>query len=152
MSNNWPPSPTTPPLLSRRHFLANTAGGLGSVALAWLLNRESARGASTAALASAPAPHFPAKAKRIVQIFCCGGVSHLDTFDYKPGLEQMNGPASEGSETGPVLRNVLSLCSGLYSGRPADTHRFVDCRPITRPLSRTSSADPGRIGERLHPS
>src|SRR5688572_31879091 len=32
--------PTSPPLLSRRHFLSNTATGLGSVALAWLLNRE----------------------------------------------------------------------------------------------------------------
>ena len=42
------------PLLSRRHFLSNTAVGLGGVALAWLLNREQAR----AVPASARLPHF----------------------------------------------------------------------------------------------
>src|SRR5258705_7059925 len=76
-----------PPLLSRRHFLSNTAVGLGSVALAWLLNRDQARGASS----SARQPHFAPKAKRVVQIFCCGGVSHIDTFDYKPELERFHG-------------------------------------------------------------
>ena len=81
-----------PAVLSRRHFLSNTAGGLGGVALAWLLAREQGRTAS----ASVPARHFPAKAKRVVQIFCCGGVSHLDTFDYKPELERLNGKSLEG--------------------------------------------------------
>ena len=71
------------PLLSRRHFLSNTAHGLGGVALAWLLSRDQARGAMTG---SARQPHFAPKAKRVVQIFCCGGVSHLDTFDYKPEI------------------------------------------------------------------
>ena len=79
------------PVLSRRHFLSNTAGGLGGVALAWLLDREQSRAAG-----SAREPHFTPKAKRVVQIFCCGGVSHLDTFDYKPELERMHGKALEG--------------------------------------------------------
>ena len=35
--------------------------------------------------------HFAAKAKRAVLIFACGGVSHLDTFDYKPDLVRLNG-------------------------------------------------------------
>lgn len=39
---------------------------------------------------------IPAKAKRIVQIFCAGGVSHLETFDYKPELERMHGKTLEG--------------------------------------------------------
>ena len=38
-----------------------------------------------------PRPHFPPKAKRVVQIFCCGGVSHVDTFDYKPDLAKYDG-------------------------------------------------------------
>ena len=63
----------SPPLLSRRHFLSNTAGGLGGVALAWLLAREQSRGA-----VSVPTPHFAPKAKRVVQIFCCGGVTCAD--------------------------------------------------------------------------
>lgn len=31
-------------------------------------------------------PHFPAKAKRVVMLFCSGALSHVDTFDYKPEL------------------------------------------------------------------
>ncbi len=80
---------------SRRHFLWNSGGGLGAIALAWLFNQESARGAEVPA-PSARQAHFPPKAKRVVQVFCTGGVSHLDTFDYKPELERMNGKTLEG--------------------------------------------------------
>jgi hypothetical protein len=87
--------PQPPPLLSRRHFLWNTAGGLGGIALAWMLNQES-RAASTAPSApGAKLPHFPPRARRVVQIFCCGGVSHIDTFDYKPELAKFHGRTLE---------------------------------------------------------
>src|SRR5579872_2242642 len=85
------------PAMSRRHFLWNTAGGLGGIALAWMLSRESAQ--ATSSSSSGPvlkAPHFPARAKRVVQIFCAGGVSHLDSFDYKPDLAKFHGKALEG--------------------------------------------------------
>ena len=36
-------------------------------------------------------PHFPAKAKRVIFLFSSGGVSHMDTFDYKPKLFQADG-------------------------------------------------------------
>ena len=36
-------------------------------------------------------PHHPARVKRVVQIFACGGVSHVDTFDHKPELIKRNG-------------------------------------------------------------
>src|SRR5262245_31743369 len=89
--------PAPVPLLSRRHFLAQGAGGIGGVALAWLLHREQAQGATaTAWFAFARAPPFTPRARRMVQIFCCGGVSHLDTFDYKPGLESHHGKTIEG--------------------------------------------------------
>ncbi len=71
---------------SRRDVLAG-AGGLGAVASGWLLHRD----AVAAAPSNTQAPHFPARAKRIVQIFCCGGVSHLDTFDHKPELAKLHG-------------------------------------------------------------
>ena len=79
-----------PSLLSRRHFLWNTGGGLGGIALAWMLHRDRAHAAG-----SGQATHFPAKAKRVVQVFCAGGVSHLETFDYKPELERMHGKSME---------------------------------------------------------
>jgi antitoxin (DNA-binding transcriptional repressor) of toxin-antitoxin stability system len=67
--------------LSRRHFLWHSASGLGSVALAWLLHRDG----------RAAAPHSTPKVKRVVQVFCPGGVSHIDTFDYKSELEKHHG-------------------------------------------------------------
>ena len=108
------------PLLSRRHFLSNSAGGLGSVALAWLLAQEQSRGTPTSALV----PHFAAKAKRVVQIFCCGGVSHLDTFDYKPELERMDGKTLEGKgenlgffgQPGKLMKSVYEFRQRGQSG------------------------------------
>lgn len=87
-----------PPVLSRRHFLANTAGGLGGVALAWLLSRDQARADASSSIgpSSGIVPHFAPRAKRVVQVFCCGGVSHLDTFDFKPELERNHGKSMEG--------------------------------------------------------
>lgn len=114
----------TAPLLSRRHFLSNTAGGLGSVALAWLLRQEAARAAASLGGGSAMAPHFAPKAKRVVQVFCCGGVSHLDTFDYKPELERMHGKALEGKgenlgffgQPGKLMKSVYEFRRHGQSG------------------------------------
>ena len=93
-----------PALLPRRHVLSNTSGSLAGVALSWLLARESP-GAPTNDGAAAPfGLHFPAKAKRVVQIFCSGGVSHLETFDPKPELERLHGKTLEGKGENQIGR------------------------------------------------
>src|SRR5262245_39575112 len=74
-------------LASRRDFLAHAAGGLGGIALAWLLERDGH------AADSERAPHFTPKAKRAIHIFSPGGVSHVDTFDHKPELDKFDGKA-----------------------------------------------------------
>jgi hypothetical protein len=82
-------------LLSRRHFLGRTAGGLGIAALASLLDQESARAEGRAGILRA-AHHAP-RAKRVIYLFMSGGPSHIDLFDYKPRLRQLHGtqlPAS----------------------------------------------------------
>jgi hypothetical protein len=80
------------PAFSRRHFLAHAAGGLGGIALAWLLHQDAAAADEAASSPYAPKqPHFPAKAKRVIQVFCPGGVSHVDTFDHKPDLARYEG-------------------------------------------------------------
>jgi Protein of unknown function (DUF1501) len=70
---------------SRREFLTQ-ATSVGSAAFAWLCARD----------ARATEPHHAAKAKRIIQVFCPGGVSHVDTFDYKPELEKQHGQPMTG--------------------------------------------------------
>jgi len=67
-------------LLTRRSFLQGAGGGLGGLALAALLTEN-----------GHAAPHHPAKAKRVIQIFCPGGMSQVDTFDHKPELKRREG-------------------------------------------------------------
>ncbi len=73
--------------IDRRRFLNHAACGFGSVALAALLTRSAA--ASNKGVL--PAPMFAPRAKRIIFIFMQGGPSQVDTFDYKPRLEQEHG-------------------------------------------------------------
>jgi hypothetical protein len=80
--------------LSRRELLWHTGGGLGGIALAYLLGRDGLLEA-----AAPPAPradlngglHHRAKAKRVVQLFMSGAASQVDTFDYKPELIRRDG-------------------------------------------------------------
>ena len=74
--------------LARRWFLKECGVGLGAAALAALAADEAR--ASTDPLA-VKAPHFAAKAKRVVFLFMAGAPSHLDLFDYKPELVKQNG-------------------------------------------------------------
>ncbi|MGL4460546.1 MAG: DUF1501 domain-containing protein, partial [Planctomycetia bacterium] len=78
--------------VSRRALLKGAGAGFGMVGLAALLHREQAAGATADLNPLAPKkPHFPAKAKRVIWLFINGGPSHVDTWDYKPGLEKWNG-------------------------------------------------------------
>ena len=98
------------PLLNRRQFLSNTGQGLGGIAFASLLAREGALANDTPIRPkidptkpfAARQAHFPAKAKRVLVIFCSGACSQLDTFDYKPELIKRHGqpmPGAEGLKT-----------------------------------------------------
>src|SRR5215831_9179951 len=79
--------------LSRRHFLNRFGMGLGGIALAHLLggSRVAAAESSSTHGGILAAPHFPPKAKRVIYLFMAGGPSQLETFDYKPLLNQRNG-------------------------------------------------------------
>src|SRR6187200_1933789 len=73
---------------SRREWMTQTACGFGSLAFAGLT-------AETALAAPNPLapkkPHFAPKAKRMIFLFMQGGVSHVDSYDYKPRLEKDDG-------------------------------------------------------------
>jgi hypothetical protein len=79
---------------TRRHFFHDCAVGLGSIALAELLNGRPADAAVPHAGPSPLSPkptHFPAKAKRVIYLFMAGGPSQLELFDYKPKLQKLDG-------------------------------------------------------------
>ncbi|AMV40031.1 DUF1501 domain-containing protein [Planctomyces sp. SH-PL62] len=76
--------------VSRRRMLQTCATGFGSLAMAAMFADEKARADSAGPLAPR-APHFPARAKRVIFLFMKGGPSHVDTFDYKPNLQRDDG-------------------------------------------------------------
>src|SRR5690606_821112 len=59
--------------------------------------------------------HFPPKAKRAIHIFSPGGVSHVDTFDYKPDLEKHDGkPLTGKGMLDPFFGKVGNLKKSFY--------------------------------------
>ncbi len=89
------------------------------MSLAWMMSRDRASGA----VASRPTLHMPV-ARRVIQIFCCGGVSHLDTFDHKPDLERWDGKSLEGKgenlgffgQPGKVMKSPYAFSRHGQSG------------------------------------
>ena len=98
-------NPITPSQLSRRAFLGTNSQGLGAVALASLLNPRLMQSApSHGLLQNLP---LPQKAKRVIWLTMAGGPSHLETFDPKPKLAEMNGkPMPESFTKGQQLAQL----------------------------------------------
>jgi hypothetical protein len=85
---------TASPLLlqTRRHFFGQCALGVGSMALASLLNEDALRGAPSAAAipGAVRKPHFTPRAKAVIYLFMAGGPSQLELFDHKPKLQTLH--------------------------------------------------------------
>ncbi len=79
------------PNISRRHAFQSLACGFGHLALTGLTQQASA---ATNPLAP-KLTHHSARAKRVIFLFMAGGVSHVDSFDYKPTLDKLDGQMRE---------------------------------------------------------
>ncbi|MDG2390723.1 MAG: DUF1501 domain-containing protein [Planctomycetaceae bacterium] len=91
--------------INRRYFFGKSATGIGVAALASLLAKEASGQQKSLATSNGPGydpgltgpTHFPPKVKRVIYLCQSGAPSHIDTFDYKPSLEKLDGqelPAS----------------------------------------------------------
>ena len=123
--------------LSRRDLLFEAGGGISGLALACLLNQEGLIAApvasqtcsGSAGVTESPflpkAPHFKARAKSLISLFMCGGVSQVDTFDYKPALEKYHGQLLEGKGEvtvrqgypGPLMKSPFKFRQYGQSGK-----------------------------------
>src|SRR3954463_5050980 len=129
-------------VLSRREMLRRAMLGFGGLALADVLGRR-----STSALAStgvsplmAKPPHFAARAKPIIYVFLDGGLSQVDSYDYKPLLQRDDGkplPASIAkpkftfAPTGSLLKSPFKFKQWGRSGMWAsdlfpETNKLID--------------------------
>ena len=84
------PAPTFPCLPTRRQMIQSLGGGLGLLGLAGVLGTDAFAGPA------AHGTHFPARAKRIIQLFMNGGPFQADLFDPKPAINKYAGQRPEG--------------------------------------------------------
>ncbi len=156
-----------PAPLSRRELLKTGSAGFGLVALAGMLGQNRSATAKDAAAKPGPLspkpPHFPTKAKRVIFLFMEGAMSQMDTFEYKPKLQESDGKTGPGGgtltaskfkfaqhgETGRwvselypnVAKHVDQLCfiRGLHTDTPAhpqaviQLHTGASIASLTRP-------------------
>src|SRR6516165_3069487 len=83
------------PGVTRRSFLADTGLGFTGLALAAMLFEDGVARGEAVNPRPDGRPHFPPKAKSVIWIFLCGGVSHVESFDPKPELNTYNGKSIE---------------------------------------------------------
>src|SRR5207237_10801464 len=108
--------------------LVQAGEGVGALGLVYLRAQNrlpgapaSAQACSSSAVKDSPylpkSPHFKPRAKSVISLFMCGGVSQVDTFGYKPMLEKFHGKLLEG-------KGEVTVRQG-YPGPPMeDTHAF----------------------------
>ncbi|APZ94980.1 DUF1501 domain-containing protein [Fuerstiella marisgermanici] len=98
---------------TRRSMLQTSAAGFGQVALAALAGQQ-ATAADGGTAASAPLPHYPARAKRVIFLFMWGGPSHVDLFDPKPRLNSEDGKPLAGKSVGSARENLGTLLGSPF--------------------------------------
>lgn len=98
-----------PKTMARREFLSRAGGGIGGLALGYLLGADGVpaeaapvKPAAAVRVALPPDPlkarpsHYAGKAKRVISIFLFGGLSHIDSFDPKAELDRQDGVSVAG--------------------------------------------------------
>ncbi|MBI2477840.1 MAG: DUF1501 domain-containing protein, partial [Planctomycetia bacterium] len=115
-------------LQTRRQFFGRNALGIGTAAMASLLNRDAdaANGyASDGRHGGLPmTPHFAPKAKRVIYLFMNGAPTHADLFDYKPALKAMHGqPVPESYLAGKRFSTMTGNASGKLMLAPVEPFR-----------------------------
>jgi Protein of unknown function (DUF1501) len=117
-------------VLSRRGLLSEVFTGLAGIGLVHLLadGLAASPGGKTVAgwQPGRGRTHFPARARRVVQVFCPGAASHIDLWDHKPELDRLHGtplPGEEGlvsfqGKNGNLMKSPWPFVRSGQSGKP----------------------------------
>ena len=115
-------------MFSRRELLHRSTFGVGTVALAWLLNQQKLLGEPAKPDLEPKrfdlkpkAPHFAPKAKAMISLFMQGGPSHMDLLDPKPKLNELDGKPFPGT----IKYDNAAQASSKVDGRHAPGRDFV---------------------------
>lgn len=119
-------------IMTKRQFLSRFGMGMGMLGSASLFEN------SLGAAESLPT-HFPAKAKHVIHIFFSGGQSHIDTWDPKPKLVEMDGqpmPGVNGLACGSPFKFIKSGKSGIEVSEVfSKTAQYIDHAAVLRGMT-----------------
>ncbi len=117
-------------MLTRRQLLADSAMGIGGVALAFLMHQEKILGnPSKLPKDTMPVdlrtrqPHFPAQARAMISLFQHGGPSHMDLMDPKPELNRLSGTEYQGE----IKYSFVNRASKKLLGSPWKFQKYGEC-------------------------
>jgi len=113
------------PGVTRRSFLADTGMGFTGLALGAMLFRDGVVRAESPHAAWMPPDgrtHFAPRARSVIWIFLCGGVSHVESFDVKPELNKYAGKSIEDT---PYKSVLASEKKDIVGGNPVHGNRKV---------------------------
>ena len=89
-------------IIKRRDFLNWSTHGIGGAALSSMFLEDG--------FASQPiSPHYAPNVKQVIHICLCGGISQVDSFDYKPKLKEMHGKSLQADEKPDVFFGRVGL-------------------------------------------
>ena len=95
--------------IHRRNLLRFAGSGIGATALVSLLGRDGQLVAADQLGSKGPFPSFLPRAKRAVHICLVGGMSHLDSFDFKPELDRYHGKRLDSQERPDIFFGKVGL-------------------------------------------
>jgi hypothetical protein len=95
--------------ISRRKACDVSTASITSAAFISLLLQDRLAKADAVPAEAKGTPHLPVKAKRVIHLCLCGGVSHIDSFDYKPELEKFHGKSLQTEERPATFFNQVGL-------------------------------------------
>ena len=123
--------------MDRREFFSWVRNGLAGAAAASLCCATARLQAGQPGEASPACPHFAPRATRAIHICLCGAMSHVDTFDYKPGLIAAHGQSLKSSTKPDVFFGQVGRLRkpglGVSTARP---ERPVGLGPVPAPGAR----------------
>ena len=106
--------------VSRRSFLADTGMGFTGLVLGAMSFRDGIARAESTPAGPQSGPHLPQRAKSVIWIFLCGGVSHVESFDIKTELTKYGGksieetPYKEFLDEKRINKNLVGVNPGHY--------------------------------------
>jgi len=149
-------------LYSRRGFLGDVYTGLAGIGLTSLLSDEVFAAEDRSSNRWEPgrgASHYPAKAQRVLQIFCPGAAAHMDLWEHKPALEKHHGQPLPGEEefvsfqgkNGNLMKSPWPFVACGQSGKmitsmlPHMSRHVDDIAFIHSMTSKTNTHGPGCV-------